>query len=234
MKTMTVLITGSSSGIGRETAYAFARAGNNVILTYHLGRGRGQAAERKCRTLGAPRTRLLGLDVRHEASVRSAARNVSRTFGRIDFLINNAGVGKFELFKKQGLIDLERQVRTNLEGLMRMTRHFLPLVRAGVINIASAAGEEAYAEMTIYCGTKFGVRGFTQALALEYPKLRIFCVNPDQTATRLSGYVGRPASQVAEVVYRSAAGEIKVKRGGDVDVWEALRRRPARRTKALE
>ncbi len=229
MSVTTVLITGSSSGIGRETAYRFARAGNNVILTYHLGRARGQAAERKCRMLGAPRTRLLGLDVRSEASVRSAARTVSASFGRIDYLINNAGVGKFEVFKKQTRTDLERQVRTNLEGLIRMTRRFLPLVRTGIINIASAAGEEAYAEMAIYCGTKFGVRGFTQALALEYPRLKVFCVNPDQTATRLSGYVGRPPAQVAEVIHRAANGEIKVKRGGDVDVWEAVRRRPARR-----
>ncbi len=229
MKALTVLITGSSSGIGRETAFRFARDGNEVILTYHLGKGRGRAAERKCRSLGAARTRLLHLDVRNEAGVRSAVRNVSAAFGRIDYLINNAGVGKFELFKKQTRMDLERQVRTNLEGLMRMTRHFLPLVRAGIVNIASAAGEEAYAEMAIYCGTKFGVRGFTQALALEYPRLRVFCVNPDQTATRLSGYVGRPPSQVAEVINRAVTGEIKVKHGGDVDVWEAVRRRPGRR-----
>ena len=229
MKALTLLITGSSSGIGRETAFRFARAGNDVILTYHLGKGRGRAAERKCRMLGAPRTRLLHLDVRNEASVRSAARNVSRAFGRIDYLVNNAGVGKFELFKKQTRLDLERQVRTNLEGLIRMTRHFRPLVRAVIVNIANAAGEEAYAEMAIYCGTKFGVRGFTQALALEYPRLRVFCVNPDQTATRLSGYVGRPPSQVAEVIHRAVRGEIKVKNGGDVDVWEAVRRRGVRR-----
>ncbi len=219
MDRKTVLITGSSSGIGRETAYRFAKDGHNIILTYHLGRSRGHAAQDKCRRLGAGRTLLLHLDVREERSVRRAAARVAREFGRIDVLVNNAGVGKFELFRKQGRADIERQVRTNLEGLIRMTRAFLPLVRRGIINIASAAGEEAYAEMTVYCGTKFGVRGFTQALAQEYPKLRLCCVNPDGTATRLSGYVGRPPSQVAEVVHGAATGRIRFRRGGDVDVW---------------
>lgn len=223
MKPRTVLITGSSSGIGRETAYRFAREGDEVVLTYHLGAVRGRAAERRCRDLGAGRTLLLHLDVRDEASVDAAAGRVARAFGRIDFLINNAGVGKFGRFKAQTRADIERQVRTNLEGLIRVTRAFLPLVRRGVVNIASAAGEEAYAEMTVYCATKFGVRGFTQALAQEYPKLRLCCINPDGTATRLSGYVGRPPAEVAEVIFRTVAGRIPVKRGGDVDVWEHVK-----------
>ncbi len=76
--------------------------------------------------------------------------------------------------------------------------------------------------MSVYCGSKFGVRGFTQALALENRNLRIGCVNPDQTATRLSGYQGRPPSEVAEVVYRAVAGKVKMARGGDVDVWDVI------------
>lgn len=217
MKGQVVLITGSSSGIGRETAYRFAGAGARLLLTYYKGKTRGEAAERRCRRLGAADTLLLRLDVTNNVSVAAAVRKVKRKYGAIDLLINNAGTGVFAPFKKQAAVDVERQIRTNLEGLIKVTRAFLPLVRKGIINVASLAGLAAYEEMSVYCGSKFGVRGFTQGLALEYPRLRICCVNPDQTATRLSGYRGQPPQKVAEVIFRAASGLIRCKQGGDVN-----------------
>lgn len=222
MKGQIVLITGSSSGIGRETAYRFAKAGAKLVLTYYKGKMRGDAAERRCSRLGAIDTLLIHLDVMDNESVSEAAIKVKRKYGYVDFFINNAGVGVFAPFREQTARDIERQIRTNLEGLIKVTRAFLPYVRKGVINIASAAGKEAYEEMSVYCGTKFGVRGFTKALALEHPGLRICCVNPDETATRLSGYQGRPPQEVAEVIFRAASGKIGCRNGGDVDVWDVM------------
>ncbi len=220
MKGQIILITGSSSGIGRETAYRFAKAGAKLVLTYNKGKTRGEAAEKRCRQAGAAETLLLHLDVTSSTSITAALRQVKRQYGALDFLINNAGVGVFVPFRKQTAKDIERQIRTNLEGLINMTRAFLPLVRKGIINIASAAGKEAYEEMSVYCGTKFGVRGFTQALELEYSHLKICCVNPDETATRLSGYQGRPPAEVAEVIFRVVSGQVACR--GDVDVWEVM------------
>lgn len=117
---------------------------------------------------------------------------------------------------------MELQIRTNLEGLIRVTRALLPLVRTGIVNIASAAGKTSYKDMAVYCGTKLGVRGFTQALALELPHLHICCVNPDMTATRLSGYEGRPPGQVAEVICRASTCKAKCAKGNDLDVWEIV------------
>lgn len=222
MKNQVVLITGSSSGIGRETAYRFASEGAKVVLTYYRGKTRGQSAERKCKKLGAADTLLLNLNVMDNRSIASALMKVRKRFGKIDFLINNAGIGVFSLFKKQLVREIENQIRTNLEGLVKMTHAFLPYVRKGIINIASAAGKEAYSEMVSYCASKFGVRGFTQGLSLEYPRLKICSVNPDETATRLSGYVGRPPSEVADVIFRAASGKIRFKAGSDVDVWEVM------------
>ena len=187
MKGQIVLITGSSSGIGRATALRLAQEGMKLVLTYNLGKTRGEAAEKRCRRLGAADTLLLQLDVTNGVRVAEALRQVKHHYGAVDFLINNAGVGVFAPFQKQTVRNIERQIRTNLEGLIRMTRAFIPVIKQGIVNIASAAGQEAYAEMSVYCGTKFGVRGFTQGLALEYPRLKICCVNPDETATRLSG-----------------------------------------------
>jgi NAD(P)-dependent dehydrogenase (short-subunit alcohol dehydrogenase family) len=217
-----VLITGASSGIGRETAYRFARSGARLVLTYCKGRTRGEAAERACLRLGARQTLLLPLDVREQPSVRALARRVRGRFGAVDLLVNVAGVGVFSAFRTQSVRDIQRQIRTNLEGLILVTHALLPLVREGIVNVASAAGETAYEKMSVYCATKFGVRGFTQALAQEHPRLRLCCVNPDQTATRLSGYVGRPPAEVAEVIFRAASGKAGCRRGGDVDVWKAL------------
>ncbi len=222
MDRQVALITGSSSGIGRETAYRFARAGSGVVVTYFRGRARGEAAERKCRRLGAADTLLLDLDVTDDASIRRAAVSVKRKYGKIDFLVNNAGVGVFNPFRGQTPREIERQIRTNLEGLIKVTRAFLPLVRKGIINIASVAGKEPYAEMSVYCASKFGVRGFTRSLALEHPRLRVCCVNPDMTATRLSGYRGRPPEEVAEAVFRAATGAAPCD-GGDVDVWDVMK-----------
>lgn len=223
MKDQVVLITGSSSGIGRETAYRFASEGARVVLTFYRGKRRGEAAERHCRRLGACETLLLHLDVTDDRSIAAALRRVVRKFGALDFLINNAGIGVFSPFSGQRPADIERQIRTNLEGLIKMTRVFLPVVRKGIINVSSAAGKEAYSEMVVYCASKFGVRGFTKGLALEHPGLRICAVNPDMTATRLSGYEGRPPSEVADVIFRAASGKIRVGKGGDVDVWEILK-----------
>lgn len=222
VKGQIILITGSSSGIGRETAYRFAKSGARLVLTYYKGKTRGEAAEKRCMRLGAADTLLLCLDVVDNESVAAAVRKVKRKYGALDFLINNAGVGAFIPFQEQTAKDIERQIRTNLEGLMKVARAFLPHVRKGIINIASAAGQTVYEEMSVYCGSKFGVRGFTQALALEYPRLRICCVNPDMTATRLSGYQGRPPHEVAEVIYRASSDQVGCKRGGDVDVWEVM------------
>ena len=156
-------------------------------------------------------------------SIRNAFKKVRKKYGGVDFLINNAGTGVFLPFKDQTIKDIERQIRTNLEGLIKITGTFLPIIRKGIVNIASAAGKTAYAEMSTYCGTKFGVRGFTQALSQELPRLKIFCVNPDLTATRLTDYEGRPPSEVAEVIFRAVSGKMKLGRGGDVDVWKVIR-----------
>ena len=89
-----------------------------------------------------------------------------------------------------------------------------------IINIGSSASLHGTATLAPYCAAKWGVRGFTKALALEHPDRRIVCVHPGHTATRMNDMQGMPPERVAEVVLRVARGEIEFEPGGDVDVRE--------------
>jgi 3-oxoacyl-[acyl-carrier protein] reductase len=220
MENKVVLITGSSKGIGRETAFKFASEKAKVVLTYCNDRPGGQNTENRCKELGAAETLLIKLDLRDDKSIANAVDKVVNTFGKIDVLISNAGVAVWKPLKEQDLADIENQIRTNLEGLINMTRTCLPHVKDMIINIASGAGQSGFADLAPYCATKFGVRGFTQALAQEISKLKIYAVNPDMTKTRLTGFQGRPAEQVAQIVLNTAKSKYRKSSGSDINVWD--------------
>jgi 3-oxoacyl-[acyl-carrier protein] reductase len=220
MKNKVVLITGSSDGIGRETAFKFASEKAKVIITYCNDRPGGMNTEKRCRELGAFETLLVKLDLRNNKSILNAVDKVVKTFGNIDILINNAGVAVWKPLREQNFTDIENQIRTNLEGLIKMTLICLPHVEDMIINIASGAGQTGFAELAPYCSTKFGVRGFTQALAEEIPITKIYAVNPDMTKTRLSGFQGRPPEQVAQIVLNTAKGKYRKTSGSDINVWD--------------
>jgi len=120
MKNKVVLITGSSNGIGRETAFKFA-AEKAKLVSYCNDRLGGQKTEKRCKELGATETLLVRLDLRDNQSIADTVDKVVNTFGKIDILINNAGVAVWKLLKEQKRADIENQLRTNLEGLIKMT-----------------------------------------------------------------------------------------------------------------
>jgi NAD(P)-dependent dehydrogenase (short-subunit alcohol dehydrogenase family) len=220
MNNKVILITGSSNGIGRETAFKFATEKAKLVLTYCSDRLGGQKTEKRCKELGASETLLVRLDLRDNKSIADTVDRVIKTFGKIDVLINNAGVAVWKSLQEQNLTDIENQLRTNLEGLIKMTWACLPYVEDMIINIASGAGQTGFAELTAYCATKFGVRGFTQALAQEVSKPKIYAVNPDMTKTRMSSFRGRPAEEVAQFVLNTAKGKYRKSSGSDINVWD--------------
>jgi NAD(P)-dependent dehydrogenase (short-subunit alcohol dehydrogenase family) len=75
-------------------------------------------------------------------------------------------------------------------------------------------------DLVVYCASKYGVRGFTQSLALEFPTLNVCGINPTMTATPLSGFQGRPPEEVAEMVHGAVSGQTSCKAGRDVDTAE--------------
>lgn len=217
-----VFITGSSSGIGEQTAYQFASRGNCLVMTYHSDQDQGEKVRRECVRLGARDALLIKLELTSDASIEDAVRRTIDKYAKIDILINNAGVLSQNFLADKTFEEITNQIKTNLEGPIKLTKLCLPYLKEGVVNIGSRLAFIGRKQLTLYSATKFGIRGFTKALGHESPNLRILCVNPGLTATRMGEATGVPAEKVAEIIYRAAVGEIAVERGGDLNVYDYL------------
>ena len=158
------LVTGASRGIGRATATALGAAGARVALG-----GRDEAALAETAELvesaGGEALRL-SMDVTSEDSVVGAVAEALEAWGRIDHLVNNAGMALDGLLMRFRPADWDKVVETNLGGAYRVTRHVLPaMVRARtgrIVNLASVIGEIGNAGQTAYGASKAGIIGFTK------------------------------------------------------------------------
>src|SRR5688572_13163612 len=158
------LITGASRGFGAEISKAALAAGDKVVATARTMQG--------LEHLGThPDLLRAVLDVTDERQARDAIQAALGHFGRIDVLVNNAGISLLGAVEESSGAEVERVYRTNVFGLLNVTRAVLPSMRqprAGhIINISSVAGYSAYAGFGIYSSTKFAVEGLTEALYLE-------------------------------------------------------------------
>lgn len=160
----TVLITGTSSGIGKAAARLFAERGWNVVATM-----RNPADGIEFSTL--PDVLVARLDVRDEASITSAMKDGLTRFGRIDALVNNAGYGQYGLFESVSREQAQQQFDVNVFGVMDVTRALLPHLRANkagvIVNVSSGAGLFTLPMISLYCASKFALEGFSEALAYE-------------------------------------------------------------------
>lgn len=176
----TVLITGSSTGIGRETASLFQARGWNVIATMRTPESESELDK-------LDKVRVLRLDVTDEASIRDAVAEGVRAFGAIDVLINNAGFGAYGPLEATSLETIRRQFDTNVVGLLAVTRAVVPHMRSRgrgtIVNISSMGGRVAFPLGSLYHGSKFAVEGLTEALSYELGAIgvRVKLVEPGMT-----------------------------------------------------
>lgn len=224
LKGKVVLITGSSVGIGRETAYLFAEEGAKLIITYCKNKEAAGKAALKCRELGSPEVLVLKIDLADTKSIELAVEKAVGSFGLIDILINNAGVIAWKHLREQSYFEIDNQIEINLSGLIKMTKISLPFIKETIINVSSRSGQKGHEKLTTYCATKFGVRGFTKALACEIG-LKVFSVNPPLTKTGMSGYQGIPANDVAGVILDAAKRREELESGSDISVLKPEERK---------
>lgn len=218
-----VLITGSSKGIGEQIAYVFSKEGSRVVITYNSDISGAQKVAHKCKDLGADEVLVIKLDTRDNENIKKVVVEVVEKFGHIDILINNAGVIGWEKFENESFDEIEGQIGTNLSGMIKMTSAAFPQIKEGIINIASRAGHLPYPGRAVYCATKHGVIGFTRSLALEYPDLRIFTVSPGAVKTEMWNFdSGVDPSKVANMIVKAWKGEIPLK-DGDLNLWEIIK-----------
>ncbi|OGC76717.1 MAG: hypothetical protein A2Z27_02915 [candidate division Zixibacteria bacterium RBG_16_50_21] len=164
-----VIVTGASRGIGRAIAQLFARQGAKVVLAARkrrdLERVGGQLNKENKLTL------LILCDVTSEKQVRNLVRKTLQKWGRIDILINNAGMGIHKPVAEFTTRDWDTTVDTNLKGPFLCTREVLPVMmrqKGGqIINIGSLAGKNPIANLAAYCASKHGLIGFSESVGLE-------------------------------------------------------------------
>jgi NADP-dependent 3-hydroxy acid dehydrogenase YdfG len=164
-----VLVTGAGRGLGKELALAFAQAGANIVASARTD-GEIAATAEEIEALGR-RALTIVADVTQEDQVRTMVDQALYEFGQVDILINNAGMAVYGPFVEQKAADWRAMIETNLMGTLHCTHAMLPSMLARgeglIINIASVAGIHGLPNEAVYCASKHGVKGFTDALAVE-------------------------------------------------------------------
>lgn len=196
------LVTGSGSGIGRAIAKACATAGALVYVT-DVDLAAAEAATAEIRAAGG-KAEALALDVSKGQDVTAVLRTVAQAQGRIDVLVNNAGLNVRSDFRHMSDADWVKIREVNLDGVVRIARDGFELLRksshASLVNVASIMADRGLRQLAAYSATKGAVAALTRGLAVEYASfgIRVNAVAPGFVETALTSRVLRnPAIQKA-------------------------------------
>lgn len=182
LKGLKVLITGGSSGIGKATAKKLVKAGAIVAVT-------GRDKKKLDAVAGEINAIPIHLDVTKYNSIAVKTLDAFHSMGGIDVLVNNAGIGEFGTLDKVKVDQFERVFATNVYGLTMMTQEVAKFMKAQergtIINIGSTASTNGFASGSVYCASKFAVRGLTACWRNELRKnnIRVILVNPSEVPT---------------------------------------------------
>jgi NAD(P)-dependent dehydrogenase (short-subunit alcohol dehydrogenase family) len=227
----TVLITGTSSGYGKATAELFLDRGWNVVATMRQPKPDIFGSQ-------SDRLKVLPLDVTNSGSVSKAIAETISTFGAIDVLVNNAGIGVVGAFEATPIATVRDVFETNTFGVMAMTHAVLPLFRERrcgvVVNVTSSVTLARMPLAAAYTASKAAIEGFTGSLAfeVEWFNVRVKLVEPGYApstrftsngAPRMQGLIPEAYAPFAEPIFAAFAQPAAVTTESDVAeaVWRA-------------
>jgi NAD(P)-dependent dehydrogenase (short-subunit alcohol dehydrogenase family) len=186
------LVTGASSGLGRATAISLAQAGADVALVarsqQELDSAREEVSKIGCRAL------TLSVDLASEVETAGAVERTVEALGRIDVLVNAAGTDVPGTIEELDIEGWDRTLAVNLRAPFLLSKAAFPHMReAGggiIVNISSVAGKKGWANASAYCASKFGLTGFTEALADEGKEhgIRVIVLYPGAMATNWGAF----------------------------------------------
>jgi len=218
LKDRVVMITGASSGFGKEAAKMCVGLGAKVVL----GARREKNLQELCDELGSDSSTYKVADVTSKEQMHALAEHGIKTFGRIDSLVNNAGVMPLSLLQKGRTDEWDQMIDVNIKGVLygidSVYSHMLERESGQIINISSVAGKRVMPGSAVYSGTKYAVRAISEGLRLESSgKLQVTCIYPGAFTTELAfsikdesmmealisrglGDIAQPAERVAEAI----------------------------------
>ncbi|KAF3884343.1 MULTISPECIES: SDR family oxidoreductase [Nostocales] len=202
----TILITGASTGIGRATAIYFAEKGWQVVATM-------RSPQKAHPTLNHSRIMLLELDVTNDVSIKQAFDAAVEKYGALDVVLNNAGYGLFGPIEALGMAEIDKQIQTNLYGVLRVMQSAIPIMRQQkqgiIINVTSIGGRVGFPYTAAYHATKFGVEGMSEAARFELAPhgIRIKIIEPGGIKTDFSSrsleFIKHPAYEPQQGNYEA-------------------------------
>jgi NADP-dependent 3-hydroxy acid dehydrogenase YdfG len=189
---MIALITGATSGIGKSTAFEFAKHGYNFIIT---GRRQDRLTDLKNNLINQFSIKVLDLcfDVRDSKQVESVLSNLPLEFKNIDVLVNNAGLAAGLASIQDGKLNhWEQMIDTNIKGLLYVSKQIAAIMiqnkKGHIINVGSIAGKEVYANGNVYCATKHAVDALNKGMRIDLLPhgIKVSSVNPGMVETEFS------------------------------------------------
>jgi 3-oxoacyl-[acyl-carrier protein] reductase len=197
-----VLITGASAGIGKASALALAQEGANIVLTARRFK-RLKELEAAIQQAGGSAVSVIG-DAANDAVAQQCVDAALKTFGRLDILINNVGVGNYKNLVDTSPAEYDELMDTNVRSTFLFTRYAVPaMIKQGsgiILMISSMAGIYGFAGEAVYCATKFAQVGFAQALDKELRPhgIKVGAICPGGVKTEFAIGKGRTEQKVAE------------------------------------
>ncbi len=190
-----VLVTGASQGIGEEIAKEFAKKGSSLILVARTQNKLNEVAS-QCRKLGSPEVQTLALDLSEPSSWIEIVRAATQM--GIDILVNNAGYGVWGEFSETNLVELQKNMRLNMDSLVTLTHQLLPILKSHkksyILNVSSTTAYQAIPTFAVYAATKSFVLMWSRAIHHELKKsgVVVTALVPGSTTT---GFIDRAGMQ---------------------------------------